>query len=342
MSVTRWNSDYNNVPFITLTEDSVIALVNRALSKHSHHATTYKYAFFKSILDNVFNVDLNTMLLAYDSIALKFTEIYWNLVLRYHLRQEVKTNHHEYTSVERELFSFCAKYNFDYSEKESIFPFENLRSDLQLELMRKIKAQMMKNVIGAFCGDTEDKFYHFNKKDKSEGIYLNHDVYSALVKYKTLFEKQNYYEWIKYLEKANLEEDSYKLANKLDISTERQNLNPYRNVLLEFNQTRCFYCGKQLNVGSDKKSPVDHFIPWSFSKDDRIWNFVLSCPHCNSSKSNILPDNLYFNVLKERNNRLSNMESQIVQEDFKTYSYSKLKEMQHSAIFNGFEHGWKV
>lgn len=84
----------------------------------------------------------------------------------------IKTNHHEYTSVEREQFSFCAKYNFDYSEKESIFPFENLRSDLQLELVRKIKAQMMRYVVSAFCGDTEDQFYHFNKKDKSEGIYL--------------------------------------------------------------------------------------------------------------------------------------------------------------------------
>lgn len=255
------DSDYNNVPFITLTEDSVIALVSRALSKNSHHATTYKYAFFKSILDNVFNVDLDTMLLSYDSIVLKFTEIYWNLVLRYHLRQEVKTNHHEYTSVERELFSFCAKYNFDYLEKESIFPFENLRSDLQLELVRKIKSKMIKYVVGAFCGDTEDQFYHFNKKDRSEGIYLNPGVYSALVKYKIIFEKQNYYEWIKYLEKANIEEDAYKLADKLDLSTERQNLNPYRNVLLDFNQTKCIYCGKPLSINSDKKSPVDHFIP---------------------------------------------------------------------------------
>ena len=36
------------------------------------------------------------------------------------------------------------------------------------------------------------------------------------------------------------------------------------------------------------------------------------------------------------------MESQIVQEDFETYSYSRLKEMQRSAIFNGYEYGRKV
>lgn len=342
MAITRWNSDSNTVPFQNLSEADVIAMVNRALSGNSHHTTTYKYAFFKSILDNVFNVDIETKLLSYDNIAIRFTEIYWNLVLNYHLRQEIKTSHHEYTSVEKELFEFCKKYGFDYSEKQSIFPFESLRPDLQIEITKKIKTQMMRYVVSAFCGDTDDQFYHFNKKDKSEGIILNPDVYIALVKYKSVFEKQNYYEWIKYLEKANLEEDSYALANKLDASAERQNLNPYRKVLIEFNQTKCFYCGKHLHDDNDKASPVDHFIPWSFVKDDKLWNFVLACPRCNSSKSNILPEQDYFAALKERNAKLCNMNSSIVKQDFKTYSYSKLIEMHHSAIFNGFEYGWKA
>jgi hypothetical protein len=217
-----------------------------------------------------------------------------------------------------------------------------LRPDLQIEITKKIKTQMMRYVVSAFCGDTDDQFYHFNKKDKSEGIILNPDVYIALVKYKSVLEKQNYYEWIKYLEKANLEEDSYALANKLDASAERQNLNPYRKVLIEFNQTKCFYCGKHLHDDNDKASPVDHFIPWSFVKDDKLWNFVLACPRCNSSKSNILPEQDYFAALKERNAKLCNMNSSIVKQDFTTYSYSKLIEMHHSAIFNGFEYGWKA
>lgn len=342
MSITRWNSDRNTVSFQNLPEAEVISLVNKALSNNSHHTTTYKYAFFKSLLDNVFNVNLDTNLLSYDNIATRFTEIYWNLVLCHHLRQEIKTSHHEYTSVEKELFDFCQKYNFDYSKKQIIFPFESLRSDLQLEIIKKIKTQMMRNVVAAFCGDTDDQFYHFNKKDKSEGIFLNPTVLVALVKYKSVFEKQNYYEWIKYLEKANLEEDSYALANKLDASTERQNLTPYRKILVDFNQTRCFYCGKPLHDASDKASPVDHFIPWSFVKDDKLWNFVLACPLCNSAKSNTIPNEIYFSALKERNARLCNIDSPIVKNDFKSYSYSRLIEMQHSAIFNGFEYGWKA
>lgn len=342
MSQTRWDSESNQVPFISLSEAEVIAIVNRALSSNAAKTSTYKFAFFKAILDNVFNVDIDTMFLSYDSIALRFTEIYWNLVLKYRLKQMVAITSGKITSVEHELYGFCDKYKFDYTEKNTIFPFENLKSDLQLEINKKIKAQMMKYVVAAFCGDTDDQFYHFNKKDKSEGITLNHDVYVALVKYKSVFEKQNYYEWIKYLEKANLEEDSYALANKLDASTERQNLNQYRAVLQEFNQTRCFYCGKVLKDESENATPVDHFIPWSFVKDDKLWNFVLACPHCNSSKSNILPDRQYFAEIKERNNKLSNIDLPIVKHDFKTYSYFKLEEMWHSAVFNGFEDGWRA
>lgn len=211
MANTKWDSKFNNTPFIAMTEADVIALVNKALSCGSAHATTYKYAF-------------------------------------------------------------------SYAEKNTIFPFE----------------------------------------------------------------KQNYYEWIKYLEKANLEEDSYALANKLDVSTERQNLSSYRDVLVEFKQTRCFYCGHELKDASDSAGPVDHFIPWSFVKDDKLWNFVLACPHCNSSKSNILPDRQYFTEIKERNRKLCNVDLPIVKHDFKSYSYFKLEEMWHSAIFNGFEDGWRA
>ena len=99
MSITRYDSVCNTVPFRSLSESEVIELVNRALSGNSHHATTYKYAFFKSIIDNVFNIDLDSQYLSYDNLATRFTEIYWNLVLNYHLRQEIKTEHHQYTGV---------------------------------------------------------------------------------------------------------------------------------------------------------------------------------------------------------------------------------------------------
>ncbi len=91
-----------------------------------------------------------------------------------------------------------------------------------------------------------------------------------------------------------------------------------------------------------ERKEYDIEMSYKIKKDDKLWNFVLACPHCNSSKSNILPDREYFTKIRERNERLSNFEVPIVKQDFKSYSYIKLEEMWHSAVFNGFEMGWRA
>ena len=35
------------------------------------------------------------------------------------------------------------------------------------------------------------------------------------------------------------------------------------------------------------------------------------------------------------------MDLRLIHDDFKLYSYSKLQEMYKSAVFNGFQYGWK-
>ena len=58
-----WNLTEGTIPFSRQSEADVIRLVNLALSPAKKHATTYKYAFFKAVLDNLFNVDLQTCFL---------------------------------------------------------------------------------------------------------------------------------------------------------------------------------------------------------------------------------------------------------------------------------------
>ena len=338
MSTSGWNLQQGTIPFRPLSESGVIRIVNVALSPAKMHTTTYKYAFFKAVLDNLFNVNLESHFLDYDAIALRFTEIYWNLVLNFHLKQMPASQRTAMTAVERKLFDFCRKHGFDHSQKQQIFPFESLRSDLQLEVAKAIRREMLKYVVGAFYKDTEGQLYAFSKEEG--GIHFNPDAYTACIKFKTDFEKINYYEWIKYLEKVNREEDAYALASKLDASTERSNLSLYRETLLQFGQQHCFYCHKNLTHEATT-IPVDHCIPWSFVKDDKLWNFVLSCPACNSAKSNTLPAESYLADMKRRNLSLLNLDLPLVREDFKDYSHSKLEAMYRSALFNGFQSGWK-
>lgn len=338
MQNSGWNTPENLKPFSAAVEEDVIRLINSALIGNSKHTTSYKFAFFKSILDNIFNVDLNSTpecFLSFDSISLRFSEIYWNLVVREKLRQMPKNQDGKISAIEKTLYAFIEKYG--YSTTETAFAFEGLSSEQQLELSQNIKKNVVTNyVLGAFCCDTNWEFYHYSKPKKWNGIYLNGNFFTVLTKYRSDFEKVNYFEWIKYLEDINQEEDSYCLANKLDRSTQRENLNPYRKVLFDFGQTTCFYCNKRL-----AKNAVDHFIPWSFVKDDKLWNFVLACPSCNSKKSDKLTTQNFLNALKARNEKLSNMEDNLVQSQFKAYAHSKLQLLYNNALYNGYTYGWE-
>ncbi|MBR1537478.1 MAG: HNH endonuclease [Treponema sp.] len=337
-----WNSKENLLPFKNLSDQDVITLVNHALLGNSKHATSYKYVFFKSILDNLFNVDLDSKsecFLNFDSISLRFAEIYWNLILRFKLKQMPENTNGKKSVIEKILFDFCDKYG--YSTTETEFAFEGLKSEQQLELANNIKKSVVtKYVLGAFCADSQWQFYHFSKTQKWEGIYLNKDFFLTLAKYRSDFEKINYFEWIKYLESINKEEDSYQLASKLDKSTERKNLDSYRKALFEFGQETCFYCGKKLSRTAFGNA-VDHFIPWSFVKDDKLWNFVLACPICNSRKSDKLASQVFLSNLRLRNEKLIGKIHPFVQKEFRSYTYSKLALMYSNAAFNGFESGWE-
>jgi 5-methylcytosine-specific restriction endonuclease McrA len=52
-----------------------------------------------------------------------------------------------------------------------------------------------------------------------------------------------------------------------------------RGPLLALQDHHCFYCQRRL-----VKPEVDHFLPWSQSRDDRIENLVAACAQCNGAK----------------------------------------------------------
>ena len=83
-------------------------------------------------------------------------------------------------------------------------------------------------------------------------------------------------------------------------------------------------------------SAVDHFIPWSFIKDDNLWNFVLACPTCNSRKSDKLANVEYLDILVKRN------ESMLIEQFPKMRNYRSvhLRKVYDWARFNGYKEVW--
>ena len=278
-------AEYEDRP---LSDDEMWSAFGYLFSSRSVHDTSYKFGFLKSILDNLYNTD-SRLVLTFDQLFSKFAEIYWNLVLKYHIRQ--KSNRR--SALENVLLYATEKYDI----LEDI-PFESLTPDMRIDICHRVKMKCKENVVGALYGDLGSLFYSFSKSE--EWIRLNPRMYEFVCKHKVAIEKMNYYEWARFLEKVNEDSAVDHLLSKIDESTmrTRNSLAYYRDILFEEFENKCFYCGVSL---TKRRVEVDHFIPWSFIKDDQIWNFVLACPECNRNKRDKLARVDFLNKISDRN-----------------------------------------
>lgn len=285
------------------------------LNSLSKKTATYKYAFFKSLLDNLFNVDEN-LELKFDCLSYSFSKMYWNLIAKYKLPQ--------YQNGDR--LSLIEQSIYDIIEKNNLLDeidFDSLNDVEQKDYLNRTKNVIGINVVGALYSDLNSNIYGFDKSKKK--IWFSNESYNFLTKYKSALEKLNYYAWILWMENnlsiANKEEGN--LAIKLDTSTKRESLEMFKNSLFaKGDLLECFYCGKPVSL---KACHMDHFIPWSFVKDDQEWNLVFSCSHCNESKNNKIPSRLFLDKLMKRNKNIA-MESYNI----------KLQKLYDSALYNGF------
>ncbi len=309
------------------SDDELWSALSVVFTSKSVNDTSYKFGFLKAIIDNLYNVD-ESLKLNFDQLFSKFGEIYWNLVLKYGLRQKSPTKDNRETSLERILHATVEKYQIT----EPI-PYESLTPPMMIDISHRIKVKCKENVVGALFADTRKLFYSFNKKE--EWLQINPEMYTFICKHKVLIEKLNYYEWAKFLEKVNEEDVTTKILNKIDESSKRNNLSVYRKILYdEFESRTCFYCGKQLKPDDIH---VDHFIPWSFIKDDNLWNLVLSCPKCNLNKKDKLPNIDFLTRIVDRNKTLL---IDVHKPEMKNYQPKKLIRIYDWARVNGYSEGW--
>lgn len=285
------------------------------LNSISKKTSTYKYAFFKTILDNLFNAN-DKLELPFNILSFSFSKMYWNLIAKYKLPQY--QNGARVSLIEKSIYEII---NENYLADE--IDFDNLHPNIQERYINETKGVIGINVVGALYSDLNCNIYGFDKSRKI--IWFNDESYNFLTKYKSALEKLNYYAWILWMEN-NLSiacKEEGNLAIKLDNSTKRESLELFKKNLFESgDKLECFYCGKDVSL---KCCHMDHFIPWSFVKDDQIWNLVFSCSHCNESKNNKIPSYKYLNKLFERNQK-------ILHNSF----YVKLNKLYDSALYNGY------
>lgn len=281
-------------------------------------------------LDSVFSGKITEqgVYYSYEKLFERFTYNYWNLVVKYNLRQMRKDGKSEFSKIETIL-----KEALNQNSIVSNLEFESLDVELKQKIIKKVTFECKRFVVGALYDDFDGIIYSFDLKEN--GVIINPCVYEFMQKYKAELEKINYYSWAKFLEQINDDNVLVRLIDKLELATpRRENLSIYREILrVEFEENTCFYCGKKLG----RNIHVDHFIPWSFVKDDKIWNFVLSCPQCNERKNNKLPKQDFLIKIENRNNKIQIIDNFIIQKDFEGYSQDLLDRMWKYAKLSGLK-----
>ena len=316
-----WNLKNGELNNAYLTDNEYWALFNFVFSESSMKRNTYKFGLVKSILDSLFSgvEKKEGIFLSYENLFSRFAENYWNLVIKYNLKQMRRDGKSEYSRIES-IFKLAVKENCIIGG----FEFDSLDETTKKRIIKEVIKGCKGNVVGALYKDFDGCVYSFDIKGK--GITISFAAYEFMLRHKYEIEKLNYYSWAKFLEKVNADNVLVKVLGKLESSTpHREDLSIYREILREeFEENTCFYCGKKLF----RNVHVDHFIPWSFVKDDKLWNFVLACSKCNERKSNRLPTKDYLEKLEKRNSidvATSNID--IIRIDFSDYSDGLINRM---------------
>ncbi|WP_080847755.1 HNH endonuclease [Cytobacillus gottheilii] len=312
-----------------ITDEEIWRILTVVLSTKSVKSSTYKYALIKALIENLYMVNDNFEL-TYNQLAYSFTKIYWNLIVQHKLI-------HQNRGKTARVVTLIKETQTNHAIPDEMI-FDKISDDLQIKLVSKIKSTMKENVYGALYGDTRGSFYSFDHRQ--EILRISPAVHGFMLNYQRLIVNLTNYHLAAMIEQLNEVPSINYLLGKVESIAKRSSLRPFERILLEYFSADCFYCCKPL-TGITRETHVDHFIPWSFVQSDQIWNLVLSCNKCNTSKSDKLPKRDYLEFIIERNLELNDKkEDQVVTNWMENYKSKKMIMLYDYSIKNGFDTIW--
>lgn len=191
----------------TLNDEQMWRIIKTALSSRSKHSSSYKFAFFKSLLDNLYIVDKDYRL-SFDVIFNRFTEMYWGLVKKYNLKQNNSSGNHRETYLEQIFFKVSDKYLQD-----GYVPFKSLSEEVQRKICYNVKLKCKAYVVGALYSDMGKSLYSFSKNE--EWIMFNPSMHEFLCQNRKVIEQLNKYEWARFMERTNCDNPVINLVTDL-------------------------------------------------------------------------------------------------------------------------------
>lgn len=267
----------------------------------SRRDNTYKFAFARFLLE--YAESEAEPRVNFKKIAKYFLRYYWPQICNSKLFQSAIDSR---SVDEKRRPKIVQLLNSEFPEPYYPYTFEKI-SQKEPEkinsLIEKIEKECFKVVTFAFQrvkeGDTDldmsPMFFDYKIKgrkpsrpdqvyvDFDYGIILNPHAIDFLKRFSGLLKKSVILEWAKFLEPLNI---GYpQIIKSIESEFEPRNLQKERKMLEKI-QNECFYCEKILN---DNEINVEHIIPYSYLKHNKMWNLTLACKKCNCKKLGSLP-----------------------------------------------------
>jgi hypothetical protein len=245
---------------IALNELAVEMLVN-AWYPHS----VFRLSFG---LQDMVTRKLDSLELQIDQSFLKVTEGNKNI-----LRQAIKTS-----SIDDELVRYV--------------PFRLIRPFFKE--LRGLKDQQINGQIKILAEQTFETRKPLYKFDQNTNAIIIHPEWASYIQVNyQIIRGWVSWGWLQYMQRKN--PNTPALVNKIFPPRERESLQSqtsyWKTVIENCSEFQCIYSGQNLIL---EDISLDHYLPWTFVAHNQPWNLIPTPKSVNSSKSDRIPSNIYF------------------------------------------------
>ncbi|MEG0108520.1 MAG: hypothetical protein RR705_06690, partial [Lachnospiraceae bacterium] len=206
-----------------LSDDEMWQTVNWLFSTHSINETSYKFLFFKALIDCFEQVDAEYRI-SFEDVFSRFAKISWRIIVKYNVKQKAATVDRKKCVLEQILYDY---YNTDLEGK--YIEWNEIPEEDRAKLCKKVKTSCKRYVVGALFSDTDELLYSFDKKE--EWIEFNPVMTDFINEKKDIIENLNYYKWAKFYDGVNDKETEENLRFLLNNGFTRKNESIYRAML---------------------------------------------------------------------------------------------------------------
>lgn len=270
---------------------------------------TYKPALLMSIIDCATEAGDNDSI-PVSNLAERVVELYWPQTLAYPTTGLVLSqNQGSQAKAVREIVAYRTKTGV----RSRTIP-ERIRQDDEWDrLIRKVELSLAEMPIPRLQVPFEPFLYEFDWPWANDGVWrtrtydqsskaigLYPGAAQALISLGPLLRPFIMRWWSEKAAALNPSvEEATSMLNfeQFMFGRDRVALDRIAEGLLDLQAGRCFYCEDPIG----KNREIDHFVPWSQSGDDGLFNLVASCARCNNSKRSILAGVDFLESLIDRN-----------------------------------------